>query len=89
MYLSIIIQYNQEVSCAGNQITMEQYIQTIKTAKLFDGLSQKDTYRLLACLKAQPVEYARDTVVVEEGCPVKKFGILLRGRGRSYKTDSQ
>ena len=89
MYTSIIIQYSQEVSCAGNQITMNENIQDIMQAKLFSGLSQKDVCRLLACLKAQPVNYARETVVVEEGCPVKKFGILLAGRGKSYKTDSQ
>ena len=89
MYTSIIIQYSQGVSCAGNQITMNENIQDIMQAKLFSGLSQKDVCRLLACLKAQPVNYAGKTVVVEEGCPVKKFGILLAGKGKSYKTDSQ
>ena len=84
MYTSIIIQYSQEVSCAGNQITMNENIQDIMQAKLFSGLSQKDVCRLLACLKAQSVNYAGETVVVEEGCPVKKFGILLAGRGKSY-----
>lgn len=74
MYTSIIIQYSQEVSCAGNQITMNENIQDIMQAKLFSGLSQKDVCRLLACLKAQPVNYARETVVVEEGCPVKNSG---------------
>ena len=45
----------------------------------------------------EPVSYTHldvykrqgETVVVEEGCPVKKFGILLAGRGKSYKTDSR
>ena len=68
---------------------MNENIQDIMQAKLFSGLSQKDVCRLLACLKAQPVNYAGETVVVEEGCPVKKFGILLSGKGKSYKTDSQ
>ena len=68
---------------------MNENIQDIIQAKLFSGLSQKDVCRLLACLKAQSVNYAGETVVVEEGCPVKKFGILLAGRGKSYKTDSQ
>ena len=68
---------------------MNENIQDIMQAKLFSGLSQKDVCRLLACLKAQSVNDAGETVVVEEGCPVKKFGILLAGRGKSYKTDSQ
>ncbi len=34
----------------------------------------KDVCRLLACLKEQPVNYAGETVVVEEGCPVKNSG---------------
>ena len=68
---------------------MNENIQDIIQAKLFSGLSQKDVCRLLACLKAQSVNYAGETVVVEEGCPVKKFGILLAGRGKSYKTDFQ
>lgn len=71
------------------QDIMQDNMKNIIRAKLFSGLSQKDVCRLLTCLKAQPVGYARETVVVEEGCPVKKFGILLRGRGKSYKTDSQ
>ena len=41
MYTSIIIQYSQGVSCAGNQITMNENIQDIMQAKLFSGLSQK------------------------------------------------
>ena len=46
---------------------MNENIQDIIQAKLFSGLSQKDVCRLLACLKAQSVNYAGETVVVEEG----------------------
>lgn len=56
---------------------------------LFAGISAQDTGRLLSCLKARAVGYARDTLVIEEGSPAPIFGILLSGSGRSFKTDGQ
>ena len=62
-------------------------IEYLEGTRLFAGISREDTGRLLSCLNAYPVEYAHDTVIIEEGSKVRAFGILLSGRGRSYKTD--
>lgn len=66
---------------------MKPMIEYLEGTRLFAGISREDTGRLLSCLNAYPVEYAHDTVIIEEGSKVRAFGILLSGRGRSYKTD--
>lgn len=56
---------------------------------LFTGISQENAVHLLSCLKAQMIDYPDDTVIIEEGVPVRNFGVLLSGRGRSYRNDSE
>lgn len=66
---------------------MKMMISNLTHTRLFAGIGEEETGRLLACLNARVIEYQKNTVIVEEGSPVSAFGILLAGSGRSYKTD--
>lgn len=63
----------------------KNYTQT----KLFDGISQEDAACLINSLNAGITEYQTPTVIIEEGSQVRTFGVLLSGKGRSYKTDME
>ncbi len=68
-------------------MTMKILMNDFKNIRLFTGISEQDAGHLLSCLNAKTVEYKTDTVIIGEGSKVSSFGVLLSGRGKSYKTD--
>lgn len=68
---------------------MEPMITNVTQTRLFSGISPEDTTRLLSCLRARITGYNRDTVIIVEGSHISRFGVLLTGSGRSYKTDPE
>lgn len=68
--------------------SMNPNIQLLSQTGMFSGISAPDIERLLSCTGARTVEYPRESVIIDEGRTVTEFGVLLRGGGRSYRTDA-
>jgi CRP/FNR family transcriptional regulator, dissimilatory nitrate respiration regulator len=66
---------------------MEDYIEDLKTAKLFYGIAPYEIEGLLKCIHARRTEYPKGACILEEGSKVSDFGIMLSGHGRAYKED--
>ena len=62
-------------------------IQDLCKTGLFAGISHRDAEHLLSCLDTQVWKYTAAATVIEEGSCVRRFGVLLNGQGRSYRTD--
>lgn len=67
---------------------MTEYIEDLARTKLFFGIAPDEIPGLLDCVHARRVEYAKGDYIVEEGCDVYDFGVMLSGHGRSIKWDT-
>jgi CRP-like cAMP-binding protein len=67
---------------------MDKYIDVLKQASLFLDLSGEEIKDLLRCVKAKRSGYYKDGLIIEEGAAVYDFGVLLSGRARAIKWDS-
>lgn len=68
---------------------MRELIPVLAQTRMFSGIAPDEIPALLDCLHARIVRYPKDGFIIEEGCSVTDFGILLSGRGRSMKWDTE
>lgn len=63
------------------------YIEDLAQTNLFSGIETKEIAGLLNCVMARCTHFAKGEFIIEEGCRVHEFGIMLSGHGRSIKWD--
>lgn len=68
---------------------MREYIPILAQTKMFSGITPDEIPSLLDCISARYVEYSKGDFIIEEGCEVYDFGIMLSGHGRSIKWDAE
>lgn len=78
---------NRRYVAQATKCKMEDYITDLTTTNLFAGIEPVDINALLHCTHARQVQYSKGDVILDEGCSVDYFGIMLSGRGRAVKED--
>ncbi len=59
----------------------------LKKIKLFAGLSEADIEKAMGCLGRKNQSYAKGSIIIEAGSPVKNIGIVLKGSVQILKED--
>ncbi len=67
---------------------MDEWLDVLTRTALFSGIEADDISRLLLRIHAKVLRYRENELIVEEGSPSSDFGILLSGRGRSFRLDT-
>ena len=63
----------------------EEVVKTLKKSKLFQGLSEGDIETVLRAVAVPERKYAKNQIIVNQGEPVSKVGILKKGSAISTK----
>lgn len=63
----------------------EEVVKTLKKSKLFQGLSEGDIETVLRAVAVTERKYAKNQIIVNQGEPVSKVGILKKGSAISTK----
>ena len=58
---------------------MEKYFPALLSSPLFLGIAEADVRRILDCLGARAMQYARREVILREGTPASYIGLVLSG----------
>jgi CRP/FNR family transcriptional regulator, dissimilatory nitrate respiration regulator len=66
---------------------MKNYLDVLKTVKLFKGIEESDLQPLLSCLGATPVHFDKGQTVFPSGEGIKQFGIVLSGQVQIVQDD--
>ncbi|BAL00865.1 hypothetical protein OBV_36660 [Oscillibacter valericigenes Sjm18-20] len=66
---------------------MENYLDVLKTVKLFNGIEESDLQGLLSCLTAKMVHYEKAQTVFSNGEGIERFGIVLSGQVQVVQDD--
>ena len=67
---------------------MKQYISMLEGVALFERIAVQDLLRTLECLNAQVVSVRQGQVILHQGDPAVKLGVVLRG-GVHVMTDDE
>ena len=68
---------------------MKQYISMIDNVPLFEGINADDLVRSLTCLSAQVIPVHQGQVILRQGDPAVKLGVVLRGGAHVMTGDEQ
>jgi CRP-like cAMP-binding protein len=63
----------------------EEVVRTLKKSKLFQGLSEGDIEAVCGAVTVTERKYAKNQIIVNQGEPVSKVGILKKGSAISTK----
>lgn len=66
---------------------MKRYLPLLSACPLFDRITADDLMRMLACLRAQIVNFARDQAILHQGDPAGRFGVVLSGCAHIVSSD--
>ncbi len=66
---------------------MKEYLDRIKFAFLFNGISDKELLLALKCLEGEIVSYDKGQTVIKEGSLSDRFGLLIEGLLQSTQYD--
>lgn len=66
---------------------MKNSIEMLSTSPLFQGIKEGDLENMLSCLGATIRNYGRNEVILVEGEPVGKVGVILKGCVQVMKED--
>jgi CRP-like cAMP-binding protein len=66
---------------------MKNYLDVLKTVKLFQGIEEADLQPLLSCLCAKAIHYEKDQIVFSSGDSIERFGIVLLGQVQVVQDD--
>lgn len=67
---------------------MKDYLVALEQASLFKGMCADEIGKIISCFDGKFIHYAENEVIIQEGEVVNKFGILIKGRCQSIKTDA-
>ena len=76
-YFSII--WNK-ISCYTNIVRKKKMKMDLSATPLFRGLRNEDLPAVLQCLQAKERKYKKGEIILCEGQPTKKIGVILEGR---------
>ncbi|MDD3064313.1 MAG: Crp/Fnr family transcriptional regulator [Massilibacteroides sp.] len=66
---------------------MKNYLDVLKTVRLFKGIEEADLQPLLSCLAAKSVRFEKGQTVFSSGESIEKFGIVLSGQVQVVQDD--
>ncbi len=66
---------------------MKNYLDVLKTVKLFKGIEETELLPLLSCLCAKSVHYEKGQAVFSSGETIERFGIVLSGQVQIVQDD--
>lgn len=66
---------------------MKNYLDVLKTVRLFKGIEEADLQPLLSCLGAKLVRYEKGQTVFSSGDSMEHFGIVLSGQVQVVQDD--
>ncbi len=66
---------------------MKNYLDVLKTVKLFKGIEESDLQPLLSCLRAKSIHYEKGQTVFSSGESIERFGIVLSGQVQVVQDD--
>ena len=70
-----------------NEVFMEKYLEILQKCPLFDGIKEKDLFRMLSCLGAKVDCFDKKCTIMQEGGPAKYIGIVLSGSAQIVQVD--
>ena len=68
---------------------MKQYISMLEDVQLFARIDKEDLLRSLTCLRAQVVSVCQGQVILRQGDPALRFGVVLSGSAYVMTGDEQ
>lgn len=66
---------------------MEKYLDVLQKCVLFENIEQKDIGAMLGCLGAKIKEYGKNEIILAEGDPANRLGIVLSGSVQILRED--
>lgn len=66
---------------------MKKYLEILKKCPLFLGIDEENLISVLDCLDVKIYSYGKNQVILAEGSPAKRFGIVLSGAVEIIKLD--
>lgn len=66
---------------------MKNYLDVLKTVRLFSGIEQADIQPLLSCLAAKTIALEKGQTVFYSGETIERFGIVLSGQVQVVQDD--
>ena len=66
---------------------MERYLSALRECTLFDGISGEELSRMLVCLGAKKMHFAKRECIFEEGAPSRYIGLMLSGSALIERND--
>ena len=74
-----------EISTEGE--ILEEFIKTIKSSNLFEGISAEEIAAMLVCLEAKVKKFKKGEFVVREGDVANSIGLILEGSSLIIQED--
>lgn len=69
------------------ETTMEKYLDVLQRCVLFENIEQKDITAMIGCLGAKKKEYGKNEIILAEGDPANRLGIVLSGSVQILRED--
>ncbi len=66
---------------------MKEYLDKVKYAFLFNGISTKELELALTCLDAEAIHFKKGQLIIREGALCDRFGLLIEGLLQSTQYD--
>ncbi len=82
-----LIKYLCRRNDGGMEIDMREYLDVLRNCALFADISDENLLPMLNCLGAKALKFKKGQVVISEGEPADKFGILLSGEIQIMRID--
>lgn len=69
------------------ETAMEKYLDVLQKCVLFENIERKDIAAMLGCLGAKIKEYGKNEIILAEGDPANRLGIVLSGSVQILRED--
>lgn len=66
---------------------MKEYFPFLTRVPLFEGIGQEELPRMLGCLNAGTAVYRKGEIILREGEPVRRVGVVVSGQVQVVKED--
>ena len=66
---------------------MKKYPGILQKCPLFAGIEEQDLLAMTACLGAEQADFAKNDMILAEGEPARRMGLMLSGGAQIIKTD--
>lgn len=67
---------------------MKNYVKTLLSSALFQGVQESDLEAMLGCLGASEKQYQKNDIIILAGTEVKSVGILVEGSAQITREDA-